>query len=638
MGGRRRRRTLGLAVVVALVALVGLIAAWPRTRRVAVPVDSLATAPGVDRASPRPPTPAPPLAGEPASALPGATPVQAPPADPPPLRASPVRVPAPAPVPPTFVRGEARFADGTAFPSGARLLVRRGPDDALADVVGLDVIAGRFEGFAGGSGSLRVVSLQVGDWTFAASYVVRGAEAPTDDAPWVVLVAPPRPPRIVVVDAASGAPIPGARAWIDVAGRREAAAAPATEFGPAAADGLVDLPWSPEAISVRVEAPGYVVADASVPPGLEPALRVEMARAGSIAVRCTPALVARSPKVLARREHTWGDVVIPLDGSGGRCEWLEPGTWTVTAVPATDDEPVRLEVDVRAGETASVLLDVQAESAPRSRDVRVSVLVPDGWKDAFAGEAQPTLSMEVRGADARTRGIERSVDVAYAPSGHQGLVVPRLLAGSYHVYIGPPVNWRTRIVVPEGDDGVRIELPASRRLEAIVRDATDGREVGDAEVSWAPWNDDGGPSGAYTMLRWDAKRRTLVGWIPAGSKGYVSFEGPEDFVEAEGAELSTPAFGTDVVRVDVPVVRAGSVRVILRVAGRPIQGGSILVRNERGTPTSVSFGPDHQLRGVPPGRMKVNVSPPDGFRPVEPREVEVRPGVEVEVTIDLVAK
>lgn len=623
---------MGLAVVA---ALVGLIAAWPRTRRIAGPVDSLA--PGPDRVSPRPP--APPLAGEPVHAPPDAAPVQAPQAEPPPLRASPAHVSAPAPVPPTFVRGEARFADGTAFPTAARLLVTRGPDDARGDVVGLDVIAGRFEGFVGGTGPRRVIAVQVGDWTFAASYVVRGSDAPPDDASWVVLVAPPRPAQIVVVDAASGAPIRGARASVELAGRREDGVAPARVLAPAANDGLVEFPWSPEDISVRVEAPGYVGTGASVPPGLGEALRVEMVRSGAIAVRCTPALVARAPRVaLARNEHTREDVVIPLDGAGGRCEGLRPGTWIVTTVPATDDEPVQVEIEVRAGETASALLDVQAESAPRSRDVRVSVLVPEGWKEAFAPYEQPTLSVEVHGAEARTRAVERTTDVPYASTDHQELVVSRLLAGSYHVYIGPPVNSHTRIVVPQSDDGVRIELPSPRRLEVVLRDATDGRDVQNAEVSWVPWDEQGGAPGRSTDLSWNAERRAFVGWIPGGTKGYVTFECAEDFVEPDGAALETSASGSDVVRVEVPLVRAGAVRVVLRFAGRPVRGGTVRVVDDQGRSGSGVSGPDRRQSGIRPGRRTVHVDPPEGFRPVEPREVEVRPGVEVEVTIDLVAK
>ena len=665
-----RRRTAAAAVVVFLLC-AGLVA-WRMNRDAGPRGGSVAETAASSGASTLEP-PAPALAG----------------------RAAPIRPAAAEPLPPS---GSVSSADEDA--SDAPLAPADGPVRLVVRLVGEGPRPKRIEILATPNGDdearCRLVMkdgilegrlpaakayelyLWIDGWSTDASF----SEARVVDSQLEIAVMLPQTPSLLVVDAATGAPLPSALGLTADSWMNEAmpAPSPASLLGArivASGAGRLVLEKTALARTLWIGAEGHRWTQVHVLPD-DHDRRVALANGGDLRVEVTGVtdwasfgLVASSipsatsatgavapageepPEVFLRATEVPGRYL--LDGiAPGR--WRLRFGWQTTYV--IQELLGSVEADVRPGETTEVELRAGA-AAPPWHDVTLEIVVPGAWTEA------PRIT--VRGAGRKTLGAGHLDQVVFA-EGPKGTWVGRLAgvpAGPYQVTVDPFGFFRF-IHVREDTTVERVLVPPPAVVRVRVLDDQTGNPVEAAAVLAESPGPYGESQGAFAEAWADPVRRddAVTSWggtdaakgeFEVATGAYVLRVplGPIDVSVKAAAYVDATAQVTataspDAAAEEVRLIRAGSilVRAVRKGSLDPTVDGyfsldAVSVEGSEPGETGICSGDfrggSSRLESLRPGTYRVRVRP-TGSEAVIAREVKVLAGEEKTVDIELPAK
>jgi hypothetical protein len=459
----------------------------------------------------------------------------------------------------------------------------------------------------------------------------------------------PRPgdASLHVVDASSGAALPGARVytvrrelagpWFDpghqVPGKSTIAGKPRT----ADADGNVRLGRGSGTVDV------YVVADAHA----WMAVRASFS-AGAQEVRLPPGGALRlsiprwtdldSATVYAEVPPRGHEELPSPDATGGlRVEGVPTGALTIVARRGAwyQDGVVygRGQVEIVAGAEARLTIDADPGERRASVTVTGTVSVPASWGEWAS-------YVEIEGADSSNAERRDSSDlVAPAAGRDMSFRFEKVPEGRYRLEI-QPFQWRKAVVVGPGETHWDLDVGEPAELVVKVVDDATGAAVSGAEVSWYTRLDDQN-GWSPSEARQGASGGTFTARTPAGGV-HVDANAPGR------VPLGLTVDATAGAKSEVTLRLKGGATVVVRLTqgGKPFTALSphVWVKADSVDGRSTSLGRacregEVRFDGLAPGKHEVSVweSDIDGWT-CRPQSVEISAGETKTVTLELEKK
>jgi hypothetical protein len=539
-------------------------------------------------------------------------------------------------------------------------------------------IDGAFEETFPGPGTYTVSAITAEDLEYPEATKTVELQAGTE----LVLVLRERKPTVLLVrDAASKAPVPGARAWEERGDSTHGV--PGGAYGPSSPrhlkglplvaddEGRIPVPGGKGAAYLAVRAAGTAWTRVATPRDAGEIV-VELIPGGAVRLQVKRLAELEEARVFmgsipeagrppdeedgaawsdAPPDIRWEEVSLPPEGDTLLLEGLPCGprrfqvqrgdTWQKTQVYGSVD------VEVVRGETVAAAVETTPAGAGPKFALRATLVLSAEWGPLPTDDA---TIFEVEGAEPRTahvnlwpkwtaeeetREIEFTTDPV--PAGRYRLLTDRF-------------GWGTEFDLSGEATAHRWTLPAPARVVVLVLDDESGRPLARASLRArnVPDYHRGGESGESGETGECMLRITPGTWIvECQREGYedwtIRVEVPEPseirrtvrLRKASGVEVQ---FHLDDVLflgpVEVEVQRdTGSKGTFAQLQSEKGDDGGVLFS----TSTTASSG-KFQFTDLPPGAWIVKATPPPGFEPVEPKKVELERGKRVSVRFDLVRK
>jgi hypothetical protein len=313
-----------------------------------------------------------------------------------------------------------------------------------------------------------------------------------------------------------------------------------------------------------------------------------------------------------------------------RIHGLKPGSWTVSAELGDENDrrpPLAwAQVELAAGATTPVVLDLpELSKNPAPAPLRGLVEVPEEWHSE-------SWSLELRSAErdrsARRLKIERAAMTAEA--GRPGFFRFAVDAVTPGTYVARVIGFEVqRLFVQTASPGadVEIHVPPPVEAELILRDRRSRESIDVGPIALAPENSARFSEWHDTSVDFDPARHLYPLRVPAGSyelgfedgryhepPGSIAVDGQSKRIECD----LDAACGVLVRMVEGEVPRSS--REVVQCVGISPKD-----RNQVGR--RFYYEPD-RLRIVVagPGTYELDVHVPDGFRPIDARELVLREG------------
>jgi hypothetical protein len=460
---------------------------------------------------------------------------------------------------------------------------------------------------------------------------------------------------LLVLDDATGAPLPSARAyaasddqaaWSFDEGHQVPDAATLAR-APRTGDehGLVELGTVPRERTVEerhlvdpaaalgarawyVVAPGHEWYAVTVDARQDAPQEVRLRRAGSLTVtirRWTELAEPRAeissaddldaaaedksdePPDLSLSDDDWDEAILTPDANGvARVEGLLPGPHEVVVRRGSSGLGYvygRGRVDIAAGSEAWLTIEPKLDRPPEKVTVTGDLLVPEGWG------AWPT-TIGLHGAEESNAEFDRSVH-ARPPPGLVGRTIHFEIGGVPEGrcrLVAEPFAWVADVVVGPGATHLELDMGAPATVTVRVVDDVSGRPIDDAKVLWNR-TDVGDILLRFGVLERPVAGGTTVLRVPAGRVD-VSAEAPRHAGACEAVDVTAGAQ----VDVTLRLKRSGILVVKLECDGQPFvaRHPELTVTPERdswfaGLQWSSSSNSVHEFPDVVPGRYEVSV-------------------------------
>lgn len=283
-------------------------------------------------------------------------------------------------------------------------------------------------------------------------------------------------------------------------------------------------------------------------------------------------------------------------------------------------------VRIEAGRVAHCLLAVKDLELPTPVECKGTLFVPVSWDIAFPDlyieRLSPTTGSEVERMTLRT-------DKLLAIEGQPGLFAfdtGGLIPGD-HVAVIHELSLQIPFTVPvEGASQLKLVVPEPAVVSVMVRDEVTGEPAMYVEhLAWQhKWPSTAGYSAMLTTKREEGESEFHLR-LPRGPVE-VSVHG------AQSTSAQSNIDATDGLVVELTVRQAARARIILTAASRPMAWPSSfplsVIGIQSGTrPTTTGEGPSgRQFSVTVQDRYRVELPELDGFAPVDPLELEMRPG------------
>ncbi len=258
------------------------------------------------------------------------------------------------------------------------------------------------------------------------------------------------------------------------------------------------------------------------------------------------------------------DLALTADGEI-ELQALPPGEVRVSAeIGAWFEDPLvvgEAPVVLRAGERASVTLDLAPAPVLEFADVAGVVFVAKGWERTSLDASLELIGTALGGVEPR-----RSLNALREESTREGYDAfrwecRRLQVGRHEFEVSEPCFSVVLDVPPGGRDDYELVLDAPAELLVLVLDDATGEAVSTDQVRWNPRRPEGVTGGGLESARFDAERgRYVIRTVPTvvelmlWSKEYLPYSGEVDLTR--GVREHT-----------IRLQRASSIEVTLRSAG-----------------------------------------------------------------------
>ncbi len=536
-----------------------------------------------------------------------------------------------------LVRGTVSFEDGTPVPSfeigfesGSGLFIAAGT-------------GGRFERRFPGPGTYLVDSVFVEG---PAAFAPRGPVVVGEDGAAVVVLRRGRTTFLLVLDAATGEPLPSARAYLwqfeKGSGMSDHHPNARTLAGPplrADGAGVIDLGVGGPgggADDFHVVADGHAWRKVTVEFTGGPPVPVLLKAGGDLRLEVLRWPELREARVwLEVAEDAWKDrQELPSPDASGvvRLRGLPEGSWTVvvrSGAPWREGVVYgRGTAVIVPGVEASLVITADPGTATPPVPVTLRISSPAGW-------GQRQVSVEIEGAEPATASTDHRGRVILPADGSPvSWSPPPLVPGAYHVTVDP--NSYHEVVVPPGGGPLDIVLPETVEVRVRVLDADTGKPVAAPEVMWHP---DSSVRRSFTLEKAAYGEAEGECVFRAAPGRVVVWAGGEGYLQDDDITLDVAPPGP--VRHDARVGKGAVLVVKFRWEGATPLWDDLDIDLDMGN-TTHSFWIEEgrgARDGLPAGAATLTVEvPAEEYEAVPDREVELRAGETTEVEIPLVRR
>ncbi len=512
----------------------------------------------------------------------------------------------------------------------------------------------------GTSGRFSTVVPAPGSYSVSEMYV-DGVEADTfweeivirEGEDVVIRIAKRLPQSVLIIDRDTRRPLPGARAL----SANTAFPISDAEFGlPSAkaragkvlrgdASGLIDLGEGAGSDRWFIIAPDHAWRFATVAyTGEDEPLVLELGPAGQLELAITrwdeledPSIAIRSVNNAsgpAQLAVTWKDGKTLVDG-------IPPGNYRVTVRRGDWFSQGQVygqgTVEIVAEVTARLTIDADPGEIREKMPLRGVVRWTSEW-------GQQPESIEFEGAEEENSNVDETVRLEEeTESGDFEFKTPPIPTGSYLVVVRP-FQWRKRIEVTPGMAPIELVLGQPATVRVRVLDLASGAPIPDASVSFScriegvnSWSSDDAPydsANGVHVVRCGPGRLS----VEASADGHVD----ADYGEGRGSFGPQVAPG-EMREIELRLRRAARLTVAFHLNGKLYShaAGSIGLSAEEvedapWSSLSTSFeGGTETFEDLAPGTYKVDPPELAGFEKIKAPEVELRPGEDRQVVIEL---
>jgi hypothetical protein len=452
-----------------------------------------------------------------------------------------------------------------------------------------------------------------------------------------------RPVVLVVTDALTGAPLPGARACTG-SGRWDSAeiesygswrgrivhSIPRRESVVGKADALGRIPLTPERWDdFAVVTEGYAWAIVELPRSAGGELRVGLLPGGAMRIRIPRWGDLVRPALLIRIEGQTGEQLLEHEVREGevRLDGVLAGSHEVLVREGGRDGEVtgKADVTVLPGQESEVTIDVEPARVPRV-EITGRVTIPTAWKRA------PSYIVFQKRLTGHGRGESRSVRLESEGGADLGIYryrIEGLTPGPFYIEV-EPFQFHREVEILADSGTLDFALPEPVLVLIRVVGADTGEDLAGAELHW------------HSVLR--GRGGYGLSGAARAADGRFTLQAPPGLIEvsaaAEGYRDAREEVQIRGKRVEHEIrLKPGAILLVrFRADGEDFSGDDLWCdlsgngrRGRRGDPEGVRFP------NLAPGEYTLTVRQIAGFEPVPERKVQVRPGKN-QVVVDLVRK